>query len=171
MGRDQRRVVAFFGRNIFGKLEMNGAGPLLGRDPERLTHEGGDRRRRDDLARKLRQRLHRRDGVDHLKPGLARGENSFLPSEQDHRHRAQQRIRGAGGKVQRARPERRDADTGLAREPPVGRRHECRGLFVPREDQLDRGFAKRLHDVQILFAGYPEDAIHALVLERCDEQI
>ena len=50
------------------------------------------------------------------------------------------------------------------------RRHERRGLLVTRQHELDRGAAQRLDHVEILFAGNTEDAPHALILERGDQE-
>ncbi len=60
---------------------------------------------------------------------------------------------------------------GFPREAPVGCGHEGGGLFVSCEDELDRGLAQRLHDIEIFLTGNPEHPVHALVLERRDEQI
>jgi hypothetical protein len=40
---------------------------------------------------------------------------------------------------------------------------------MPRQNQFDRGFAKRLDEIEILFAWNPEDAINAFVLECGDK--
>ena len=53
------------------------------------------------------------------------------------RHGAEMGIGGAGGKIQGTRPERRDADARLPRQPAMGGRHESRGLLVSRDHQLD----------------------------------
>ena len=81
------------------------------------------------------------------------------------------RVGRGGGEVQRARAERRDADAGLAGQPPVGRGHEAGRLLVARDHQLDARGAQRLDDVEVLLAGNAEDALDAFVLERGDEEI
>jgi hypothetical protein len=129
----------------------------------------GNHRRRHDLPRHLGQRLHRGDHVDDLELRLMRRHDRLLPRQQHHRHRAQLRIRGAGREVQRARPQRRDADSGATGEPAVRRRHERRRLLVPRQHQLDLRIAQRFDDIQVLFTRHAENAVDAFVLECLDQ--
>ena len=93
----------------------------------------------------------------------------FWPGEHDHRHGTEQRVGRSRRQVQRARAERGDAHAGLAGQPAVGRGHEGRALLVAGQDQLDRRVAQAFHDIQVLLAGNPENAIDALVLE-CGDQ-
>ena len=109
--------------------------------------------------------------VDDLEPGLLGRHDRLLPGEQDHRHRAELRVRGAGREVERARAERGDADAGAAGEPAMRGRHEGGGLLVAREHQLDARLPQRLDDVEVLLAGHAEDAVDAFVRERRDQQI
>jgi hypothetical protein len=44
-------------------------------------------------------------------------------------------------------------------------------LFVARDDEVDRRAAQRFDDVEVLLARHAEDADHALVPERRDQQI
>ena len=150
---------------------MDGTGPLLLRDAERVAHQRRNHRRRDDLARELGQRPHRRHDVDDLEPRLPRRQDALLAGDHDHRHRAEQRVGRAGRQIQRARPERRDAYARLAGQPAVGRRHEGRGLLMTRDDEPDRRFADGFDDVEVFLAGNSEDSIDTLVLERRDEKI
>src|SRR5271165_743741 len=69
------------------------------------------------------------------------------------------------------RPERCDADAGLAGEPAAGRRHEGRSLLMPGDDELDRRFADGFDDVEVFLAGNSEDSINTLVLKGGDEKI
>ncbi len=94
---------------------------------------------RDDLARQLGQRLHRRHDVDDLEARLPRRQDPLLAGDHDHGHRAQQRVGGAGREIQRTGPERGDAHAGLAGEPAVGRGHERGGLLMTGQHQFDRG--------------------------------
>ena len=96
--------------DILRQFQMDGPGPLLRRDAERIAHERRDAGRADDLPRHLGQRLHRGDDVDDLEPRLSAVMIGLLAGDHDHRHGAEMRIGGAGGEVQRARTERRDAD-------------------------------------------------------------
>ena len=55
---------------------------------------------------------------------------AFWPGDHHHRHRAEIGIGGAGGEIERAGPERGQADPGAAGQPAIGRRHESGGLLV-----------------------------------------
>ena len=127
--------------------------------------------RADDLARHLGERLHRGDHVDDLEAGLAGGHDRLLAGDHDHRHGAEMGVGGAGREVERAGAERRDAHARPAGEPAVGGGHEGGGLLVAGEDELDRGGAQRLDDVEVLLARHAEDAVHPLVLQCRDQQI
>ena len=112
-----------------------------------------------------------RDHVHDLEARLPAAHDALLAGDHDHRHRAEMGVGRAGGEVERARAERGDADAGLAGEPAVGRGHEGGRLLVAGDDQLDRGVAQALDDVEVLLAGHAEDALDALVLERADQQV
>jgi hypothetical protein len=171
MPRHRRQIGPRFGGDVLRKLEMDGSEPLLLRDAEGLPHHGGDRERARDLAGHLRQRSHSGDDVHHLEPSLFAAQHPLLAGDHHHRHGAEQRIGGAGGQVQGARPERREADAGPAGQAPVRRGHEGRGLLVARQHELDRGAPQRLDEVEVLLPGNPEDLSHPLVLERGDHEL
>ncbi len=80
-------------------------------------------------------------------------------------------VGGAGGEVQRAGTQGREADAGAAGEAAMGGGHEARRLLVAGQDQLDLGVAQGFDDVEILLAGNPEDSVDPLVLEGGDEEI
>ena len=96
----------------------------------------------------------------------------LLAGDQDHRHRAEMRIGGAGDEVQRARG-RAWPCTRPGR--PVSRpwvaamnAADC-SCRVSTSSMLD--VRKRLDDVEVLLAGHAEDALDALVLQRCHQQV
>ena len=64
-------------------------------------------------------------------------QDGLLPGDHQHRHGAKERVGGARRKVQRARPQRRDAHAGLSGEAAVGRGHEGRGLLVAGQHKVD----------------------------------
>ncbi len=171
MRRDRDHIRPRLVGDVLGKFEMDWAGPLLLRDPERLAHQRGNGRGRDDLAGHLGQGRHGRDDVHDLKAGLLAAEDSLLAGDHHHRHRAEQRVSRAGGQIERARPERREADPGPAGQAPVRRRHERRRLLVAGQHQPDLRTAQGFDDVEILFARDAEDLLDALVLERRDEEL
>src|SRR5690606_29156065 len=79
---------------------------------------------------------------------------------------------GRGGdQVGGAGAERGQADAGLAGEAPPGRGHEPGGLLVAREHQADARAAQRLQQGKRFLAGNPEDMVHALGLQRLDEEV
>ncbi len=168
---DERNVRHSFGRDVFRQFQMNRPRPFLLRQAKGVAHDRGYGRRADDLARHLGQRCHRRNDVHDLKPGLLAVHDALLPGDHHHRHRAQQRIGGARGQIERPWTEGREADARPAGQPPVRGRHEGGCLFMPGQDELDARAAQRFDDVERLFARHPEDPFDALVLQGGDEQI
>ncbi len=169
--RNQRHALDLIGRDIFGQLQQHRARALFLGDTERLADDGRDGARRHDLPRLLGQRLHRADDVDDLEARLLAGDDALLPGDHDDRPCAKQRIRGAGGEIQRAGAERGQAHARLAGQAAIGGRHEHRRLLVAGDDQLDAGMAQRLDHVEIFFAGNAENALDAFVLKCGDKQI
>ena len=170
MGRDGGHVRPRLVGDVLRQFEVNRPRPLLLRDPERLAHQRGNGRGRDDLTGHLGQRRHGRDDVHHLKARLLAAQDSFLAGDHHHRHGAEQRVSRAGREVQRAGAERGEADPSPAGQPSVGRRHERRRLLVAGQHQLDLGAAQGFDDVEILLTRNAEDLLDALVLERGDEE-
>jgi hypothetical protein len=95
----------------------------------------------------------------------------FWPRDHDHRHRAELGISRTRRQIERAGPQRREADASLAGQPSVCGCHEGRRLFMAGHHQLDCRTAQRLDNVEIFFSGHPEDVIYALVLQCRYEQI
>jgi hypothetical protein len=172
--RNQRRgaVGDVLCRDILRDLQVDGAGALFGGDAEGVAHEGRDRLGADHLARELGERPHRRHHVHDLEARLPAVADRLLAGDEHGRHGAEVRVGRAGGEVQRARAEGADAHAGAAGEAPVGRRHERGRLLVPGEHQFDAaGAAQRFQHVQVLLAGDAEDALHAFVLQRGNQQL
>ena len=167
-GGNKRNVRHLLPGDVLRQLQMHGSRPLLLRDPEGLAHDRRDRCSADDLARHFGQWRHARDHVDNLKPGLFAGQNPLLTSNQNHRHGAEKRIGRSRGEIQRPRSQRADTDAGLARQPPVGRRHKRCSLLVPRDDECDLRAVQRLDHVQVFFTGNSENSLDSLILQRCD---
>ena len=171
MRRNQRRRLALFGGNVFGKFQMDRTRTLLPRDAKGFTHQRRDHQRRYDLARQLGERPHRRHDIHDLESRLPRRQNALLPGDHDHRHGTEQRISGAGRQIQRSGPERGDANARLAGEPSVGGGHERGGLLMAGQHELDRGLANRLDHVEVLFPRNAKNPIDAFILEGGDQQI
>ncbi len=171
VGRHRRDLGRLLCRDVLRQFEMHRAWPLLLRDPKSLAHDRRDRRRADDLMRHLGQRCQRRNDVDDLKPRLLPAQNAFLASYHDHRHRAEQGVGGARRQIERARTQRRKANTSLARQPPQCGCHERRRLFVAGHHQFDRRATQGFDDVEIFFPRDPEDLLYTLALQCRYEQI
>jgi hypothetical protein len=74
---------------------------------------------------------------------LPAAQDALLAGDQDHRHAAEQRVGSAGTEIECARPQRRQADPGLAGEPAIGCGHERGRLLVAGKDELDRRAPER----------------------------
>ena len=180
--------LALVGRGIDGGVHAQGLrvgltlGDVLGKDQERCpgSLRGGLLER---LAHHLRRRIpHRhhvaplRDGteqrheVDELVGFLVDAVKPRLRRDRQHRVRVQLGVRDAQHQVDRAGSQRREAHAGLAGQRTVRVGHERRTAFVPRRDEPDRGVGERVHHVQVLFAGQPEDVLDTLVLEAFHDQ-
>jgi hypothetical protein len=169
--RHQRQVRRLLAGDVLGQFQVHRPGPLLHRHPERVAHEGWDRRRAHDLARRLGQGPHRRHHVDDLEARLPAAHDPLLTGDQDHRHGAEMRVGRAGHQVQRSGPERGNADPGAAGQPPVRRRHERSRLLVPREHEFDARIAQGLDNVEIFLPRDAENVLDALVFQRCHQQV
>jgi hypothetical protein len=64
-----------------------------------------------------------------------------------------------------------DQNAGTAGEPPLGRRHESRGLLVPRQHEFDLRVAKRFQHIEVFFTRKREDAIDAFVFKCRNQQV
>ena len=171
MHRNRQNVRNLVSRDVLGKLQMHRPRPLFRRDPEGIANDGRDAAGADDLPRHLGQRPHRGDDVDDLEPRLPGAHDRLLPGDHDHRHGAEMGIGRGGRKIERAGPERRDADAGPPGQPPMRRRHEAGRLLVPRDDQLDARCPQRFHDVEVFLAGHAKNPVHAFVFEGGDEEV
>ena len=162
---------AAFGCDVLGQFEVHRSRPLFARNPERIAHQGRNRGGGDDLPRHLGERTHGAHDVDDLEAPLAGALDRFLAGEHQHGHRAEVRIRGAGGEVESARPQGRQTHAGPARQAALRRGHEGGGLLMAREDEIDPRFAKRLDHVEVFLARNAENPLDSFVLERAHEKI
>ncbi|MNV69427.1 hypothetical protein D3C71_1623370 [compost metagenome] len=169
MDRDDGDIFDFLASDILRELQMHWPGALFHGHAEGIAHGGRNRGRADDLSRHFRERLHRSHDIHDLEPCLLGAHHRLLPRDENHRPRAEVGIGRAGGEIQRARAERRQAYTGPAGEPAVGGGHECGRLLVAGEHQLDVRGPERLEKVQILLARDTKDAVDAFVLQRFDQ--
>jgi hypothetical protein len=144
---------------------------LLLRYAKSLTDKGRDGGWTDDLTGHFGQRCHGGYHIHHLKPRLLATEDAFLPGKHHHGHGAEESIGGARCQVESAGTQGRQAYSGPAGEPAMGRRHERGCLLMPSEHQLDGRAAQRLHGGQVFLSGYTEDPFYALVLQGCHEPL
>ena len=167
--RSGRRVGLTLG-DVLGKHDERGARPFGLRLLERLAHHLGRRVAHRHHVAPLRDRAEQRDEVDELVGFLVDAVQTGLRHERDQRMRVQLGVRDPEHQVDRAGTERRQTHTGLAGQRAVGVGHERRAAFVPSRDEPDRGVGERVDDVQVLFAGQPEDVLDALVLEALHDE-
>ncbi len=171
VARGNRLGQAELARDVLGQLEVDGAGPLLLRDAERLAHAARDRVGGDDRARVLRERAHHVHDVDDLEVPLLARLDRLLPGDHEHRHPAELRVGGRGHEVGGAGSERRQAHARAPGEASPRRGHEAGGLLVARDDEPDVGRAEGLEEIQVLFARQAEDARDALGREALHEEV
>ncbi len=84
-----------------------------------------------------------------------------LTGERDERCTVEVRLRDSGHEIRRAGPEGRDARTGDTARARHRLGHEPRCRLVPREDELEPGFAEALDEVDDLAAGMAGDVANA----------
>ena len=150
---------------------MRGAGLLGLRDAKRLAHDLGNDLRRGDARVPLRDRAHDLDEVDVLVGLLVHRLQRALARERDERRAVEGRVGDRGDEVQRARPQRPEADAGAPGEPPVGVGHVGPGLLVANRDERDRRLFERVVEIERLLARDAEDVAHALGLEAAYEDV
>jgi hypothetical protein len=127
----------FLGGDVLRQFEMHRTRALFHRDTERVPYRRGNGGRADDLARHLRQRLHRRDDIDDLEARLPGAHHRLLAGDEDHRPGSEMGVGRAGREVQCTGAQRGEAYAGPAREPSVRGGHERGGLFMARQHELD----------------------------------
>ena len=77
----------------------------------------------------------------------------------------------SGNQVGGAGSEGGQANSGCSGEAPTNVSHESRALLMARGDETDRAVEERVHHVDVLLAGDPEDGLDPFVLETLDEQL
>ena len=168
---DRRRIGLLVG-DVLGEFEVGRARLLLLGEAEGLADPARDIVGAGELVGIFGDRLHHRDDVENLEAALLRFLDRLLAGHHQDRHAAELGISGGGDEVGRARPERRQADAGLAGVAAVGRRHEAGALLVAGQDQPDLlRPAQRIEHVEIFLAGNAENIFDALFLEALDEQV
>src|SRR5437660_17964 len=63
------------------------------------------------------------------------------------------------------------SDIAAACEAAVDIGHKSRALFVTRGYKTDAALRKRVHDVDVLFPGDPENELHALVFQAAHQEL
>src|SRR5690606_22242208 len=109
--------------------------------------------------------------VDDLEGALLAGAHRLLPGDHNQGHASELRESGGRDQVGGSGPEGAEAYPGPSGEPAAGGGHEPRRLLVAGHDQVDGRRAERLEEIEVLFAGNGEDAVHALGLEAADEEV
>ena len=100
-----------------------------------------------------------------VKPGRGR-----LPGDGHHGGMIHVGVGHAGHQVGRPGTQRRQTDPGPARQPAVNVGHEGGTLFVAGGNEADGAVQQDIENLDVLFAGKPEDGLHALVFQTTHEQ-
>ena len=166
-GRLQR-----LGHDVLGQLEVRRAGLLRLGHAERLAHDLGN-----DLAAAPTRAFHFVIGAmtsirsTYWCDSLCIHSSGRCPVSATSGDAVQERVGDAGDEVQRAGPERAEADAGAAGEAPVHAGHEGAGLLVAHGHELDRRVRERVVEVERLLARDAEDVAHALGLQAAHEHV
>ena len=167
----ERRGVGDALGDVLRHDDERGARPLGLRLLERLAdHLGGGVAERDHVA-PLRHRAVQRNEVYDLVRLLVEPVEPRLGHDGDEWVRVELGVRDPEDQVERARPERREADARLAGQCAVGVGHERRPAFVACGHEPDRGIGEGVDHVEVLLAGQSEDVLDPLVLETRHEQL
>ena len=94
-----------------------------------------------------------------------------LAGERHQRRAVQVGVGHRGHEVQRARPERAEADARVAGQAAVDVGHVGAALLVADRHEVDRRARQRLVEVERLLARDAEDVLDALGLEALDEDV
>ena len=167
----ERRALHVVRHDVLGQLDVRRAGLLGLRHLEGLAHHLGDDLRVVHARVPLRDRPHHLDDVDVLVRLLVHPLQVALAGERDERRAVEVGVGHGGDQVQRARPERAEADAGAAGQPAVDVGHVGAALLVADRHELDRGVRQRLVQVERLLARDAEHVLHALGLQALDEDV
>ena len=166
----ERLAVGLELREILRQLDQHGARFLGPRDTDRLTHHLRNVVGMANARRPLRNGLEHADDVHYLMRLLVQAPRRPLPGEHQHGRMIHVGIGHAGDQIGCAGPERAETAGRISGEPPIGLGHECRALFVTRQDETNLGRSlQRHHEVGILLTGNAKDVLHPLFLETLDE--
>ena len=157
--------------HVFRQREDDGAGTAARRHLERARHVFGDALGAVDLRDPLRHLAVHAAVVDFLERFAVHEVGADLADEQDHRRGILVRGVHADGGVGRPGAARDEADAGLARQLAVGLGHERGAAFLAVDDEADVRVVQRVQHVEIAFAGHAEGGVHAVDLERIDQDL
>ena len=135
---------ARFGRflgNVLRELQVHSTGAFFRGKAKGFSNLGGDGVGVTDLAGVFGERPHQIHHIQNLKQPLLGGLDGLLAGNHHHGHAAQLGVGGSRHQVGGARPKRGQANSHLASQSPIGRRHETGSLFVPIQHQTDTGIA------------------------------
>ena len=171
LDRRERLAARLVLHQVLGQLDHHGAGLLGLGQLERLAHDLGDVVRMVERLRPLGDRPVHGDRIHVLVALLVEALGIGLAEDADQRRAVHVGVGDASDQVGRARPERAEADAGLAGQPAIGVGHERRGLLVAAQHELDLAIHQGNHHVGILLARNAEDVGHALGLETPHEEV
>ncbi|CFP48377.1 Uncharacterised protein [Bordetella pertussis] len=158
-------------QDVLGQGQHHGPRPARQRDLVRPMDEFRDALRVVDAGHPLGH-LAVHPAVVDLLEGLPFGHvGAHLADEQNHRCRVLEGGMHAYAGVGGARPARHEADAGLAGQLAIGFGHEGRAALLAADSQPDvlRIVAQGIQHGQIAFAGHAEGLVHAVDLQRIDQ--
>src|SRR5262245_43810383 len=123
---------------------------------ESLAHDLRNYFRLADLRGVLGDWLEHVDEIENLMTFFVHARGRALAGNGNHGRTVHVCIRYAGDEIGCPGAESRDADDGFAREASVDIGHECCTLLVAGRNELDRTGDERIHDIDVLLAGYTE---------------
>jgi hypothetical protein len=121
------------------------------------------------LRRVLADRAKQLHQVEVLMALLVHAGGGGLARDGHYRRTVHVRVGHAGDQVGGARPQCGQAHARPAGQAPIDVGHEGRALLVPHGDEADAAIQQRVHDIEVLLAGQPEDVFHSLVFQAADQ--
>ena len=164
-------IVGFVEIQVFGHRQIDRCRAFGLGELERFAEHLRYRVRGGDTGGPAGDRGEHRDQVDVLVRLFVLAVLADLRGDRDHGSAVGGGVGDAQLHVDRARTQGGRYHRRAAGNPAVHLGHERRRLLVPGQDVADVRGGQRLHEADVLFAGYPEDDGNALVFQALDHQL
>ena len=166
-----QRLAPAHPRDVLRHLNEARAGFFRLRQLEGLAHHFGHDFRFQYLRAELGEVREKCRQIQHLMALLVHAGRGRLPGDGHQRRAVHVGVGHASDQVSGARSQGSQAHTGAACEAAVHIGHKSRALFVTRGYKTDAALRKRVHDVDVLFPGDPENELHALVFQAAHQEL